>query len=67
MGKEPQTPPAWAIAVGLSNLTLRSSGEPALEKWFAYGMLCNLGTAIGLPNIKQFSLRALAGGGDGNV
>jgi len=46
---------------------LSGAGEPALERWFAYGMLCNLGTAIGLPNIKQFSLRALAGGGDGNV
>jgi hypothetical protein len=27
-GKEPQTPSAWAIAVGLSNLTLRGTGDP---------------------------------------
>jgi AcrR family transcriptional regulator len=43
---------------------LSGADEEALEQWFAYGMLCNLGTAIGLGNIKRFSLRALLGGGD---
>jgi len=43
---------------------LSGAADEDLEQWFAYGMLCNLATAIGLPTMKQFSLRALAGGGD---
>ena len=43
---------------------LSGADDASLEQWFAYGMLCNLGAAIGLPDIKQFSLRsAVAGGG----
>ena len=43
---------------------LSGADDADLEQWFAYGMMCNVATAIGLPNIKQFSLRALAAGGD---
>jgi len=43
---------------------LSGADDASLEQWFAYGMLCNLGAAIGLPDIKQLSLRsAVAGGG----
>jgi len=42
---------------------LSGAGEAALETWFAYGMLCNLGTALGLPNLKAGALRLLATGG----
>jgi AcrR family transcriptional regulator len=42
---------------------LSGAGEAALEQWFAYGMLCNLGTAIGLPSATGFSLRSFAAGG----
>ncbi len=43
---------------------LSGADEAAMEQWFAYGMLCNLATAIGLPDIRDFSLRTLEGGGD---
>jgi AcrR family transcriptional regulator len=50
---------------GLYREVSRLSGADAesLDRWFAYGMLCNLGTAIGLPEIRPFSLASLAGGG----
>jgi AcrR family transcriptional regulator len=51
---------------GLYREVARLSGAEAsaLEAWFAYGMLCNLATAIGLPDLKQFSsLGRPAGGG----
>lgn len=43
---------------------LSGADDEALEQWFAYGMLCNLAAAIGLPGQKGFSLRILAAGGD---
>ena len=46
---------------------LSGADQPALEQWFAYGMLCNVATAIGLPIMKQFSLRPLAAGGAADV
>jgi AcrR family transcriptional regulator len=50
---------------GLYREVARLSGadEESLEQWFAYGMLCNTATAMGLPGMKQFSLRVLAAGG----
>jgi AcrR family transcriptional regulator len=44
----------------------RLSGAPkdALEDWFAYGMLCNVATAITMQNLKQMSLHDLVAGGD---
>jgi AcrR family transcriptional regulator len=42
---------------------LSGATDADLEQWFAYGMLCNLATAIGLTVSKKFSLRALAAGG----
>jgi AcrR family transcriptional regulator len=42
---------------------LSGADEKALEQWFAYGMLCNVGTALGLSSSKTFSLRDLATGG----
>jgi AcrR family transcriptional regulator len=41
---------------------LSGADEESLEQWLAYGMLCNTATAIGLPAMKSFSLRVLAGG-----
>ena len=41
---------------------LSGAGETELDQWFAYGMLCNLGTALALPEGATFSLRAMAAG-----
>jgi AcrR family transcriptional regulator len=42
---------------------LSGADDESLERWLAFGMLCNTATAIGLPGMKSFSLRVLAAGG----
>jgi AcrR family transcriptional regulator len=42
---------------------LSGAGEEPIEQWFAYGMLCNLMTAIGAATGKQMSLHSLITGG----
>jgi AcrR family transcriptional regulator len=43
---------------------LSGADEQSIEQWFAYGMLCNVATALGLPAMQAFSLRVLSAGGD---
>jgi AcrR family transcriptional regulator len=43
---------------------LSGAGDQALQQWFAYGMLCNVATAIGLPDVTEFPMRGPAAGGE---